>query len=324
MNAAKAILPTSSDRSEWTPEEAARVEAAGLVFMFPDYHERRGERVLAPRPVIEKFFHLAETTGLNPLARQIYCIPRLSKGSIEWTVQTGIDGFRVVAERSRQYAGRTPFEWLTAAGEWVEVFVRELHGDHPLAARVGINRHDWPEPVFAVATWEEYVQTTSKGDVTAMWKTRGPGQLAKCAEALGLRTAFPQDLSGIYTEDELQRGMELDAEGEGAEVAEGDPRPRGRSRVAALAQKPAEVSEPVVVAETVEETPTGRTTSMAADPEGDEPEPMEACRNCRRATPITELMTAGAVHGATDLCAECVARFDAEDAADRAADARGI
>lgn len=320
MNAAKAILPTSSDRSEWTPEEAARVEAAGLVFTFPDYHEKRGERVLAPRPVIEKFFHLAETTGLNPLARQIYCIPRLSKGVIEWTVQTGIDGFRVVAERSRQYAGRKPFQWLTESGEWVEVFIRGKHGDHPLAARVAILRHDWTEPLVAVATWDEYVQTTSKGDVTSMWKTRGPGQLAKCAEALGLRSAFPQDLSGLYTEDEMPRGAALDEEGEGAQEVEIDPRSRGRSRVAALVQKPAEEPDPVVVAESVAEPPTGRTASMGADPAGEEPEPMEACRNCRRATPVTELMESPE----RDLCAECMARFDAEDAADRAADARGI
>ena len=320
MNAAKAILPATSDRSAWSEEEAARIEAAGLVFTFPDYHERRGERVLAPRPVIEKFLHLAETTGLNPLARQIYCIPRLSKGAIEWTVQTGIDGFRVVAERSKQYAGRTPFEWLTGSGEWVEVFVRELHGDHPLAARVGIKRHDWPEPVFAVATWEEYVQTTAKGDVTSMWKTRGPGQLAKCAEALGLRTAFPQDLSGVYTEDEMPRGVELEADGQTAEAVEGDPRSRGRSRVAALAQKPADAPEPVTTPEGDDAQPVGRTASMVADPAGEEPEPMEACRNCRRATPVTELLESPD----RDLCAECVAMFDAEDAADRAADARGI
>lgn len=321
MSGAKtAILPTTSDREAWTPEDAARIEAAGLVFTFPDYHERKNERVLAPRPVIEKFLHLADTTGLNPLARQIYCIPRLSRNVIEWTVQTGIDGFRVVAERSKQYAGRTPFQWLTEKGDWVDVFVRQIHGDHPLAARVAIKRHDWPEPLVAVATWDEYVQTKTNGEVTAMWKTRGPGQLAKCAEALGLRSAFPQDLSGIYTEDEMPRGVALEEDGEGSQEVEADPRPRGRSRVAALTQKPVEASEPVAPPEVAEDASTGRTTSPAANPSGEEPEPMEACRNCRRATPVTELLESED----RDLCAACVEHFEAEDAADRAADAKGI
>lgn len=208
-------LPTSTDYQDWSEEEAVMVEAAKLTFTYPDYHEKRGQRVLAPRAILAKFRHTAERTGLDPLANQLYCIPRLGRGGIEWTIQTAIDGFRVVAERSKQYAGQTPKQWLTHEGEWVDVWVREIHGQkdekgkviagaHPLAARAGVKRHDWDEPLYAVATWDEYAQTTAKGALTSMWATRGPGQLAKCAEALALRAAFPQDLSGIYTADEIR------------------------------------------------------------------------------------------------------------------------
>lgn len=215
-------LPASTDKADWSEEEAVLIEAAGLTFTYPDYHELKGQRILAPRAVLAKFRHTAERTGLDPLARQLYCIPRLGRGGVEWTIQTAIDGFRVVAERSKLYAGQTPKQWLTHDGQWVDVWVREIHGQrddkgkviagaHPLAARAGIKRHDWDEPLYAVATWDEYAQTKSNGSLTQMWEQRGPGQLAKCAEALGLRAAFPQDLSGIYTSDEIgDRVLELE------------------------------------------------------------------------------------------------------------------
>lgn len=205
MSKAVATLPASSSAADWTDEERAVIEAAGLVFTHA-YGERKGEKELAPRAVIARFQHTCARTGLDPLARQIYCIARFGSDGLEWSTQTGIDGFRVVAERSKQYAGQAPAEWLTDAGEWVDVFVKKLHGDYPLAARIKVYRHDWDDdkPAVGIATWDEYAQTKRNGDLTAMWAQRGPGQLAKCAEALAMRKAFPQDLSGVYTDDELR------------------------------------------------------------------------------------------------------------------------
>lgn len=179
------------------------------------FTHRDGRKELAPRAVIAKFIHTCQRTGLDPLARQIYCIGRLSQGEVGWATQTAIDGFRVIAERSQKYAGQDGAEWLTESGEWVPVFVKAIHGNHPLAARVHVYRHDWKEdkPAVGIATWDEYAQTTYKGELTKMWETRGPGQLAKCAEALALRKAFPQDLSGIFTDDEMQgKSAEPEAE----------------------------------------------------------------------------------------------------------------
>lgn len=198
-------LPKSTDANEWTSEEKAVVEASGLVFKHV-WGDRQGQIELAPRAVIAKFMHTCARTGLDPLARQIYCIGRFSQGQVEWSIQTAIDGFRVIAERSQKYAGQAAPEWLTQNGEWVPVFVKSLHGEHPLAARVSVFRNDWADdkPAVGIATWDEYAQTKRDGKLTAMWEQRGPGQLAKCAEALALRKAFPQDLSGIFTDDEMQ------------------------------------------------------------------------------------------------------------------------
>lgn len=198
-------LPKSTDVAEWTAEEKAVIDAAGLVFKHT-WGAKEGQVELAPRAVIAKFMHTCNRTGLDPLARQIYCIGRGGRDGVEWSIQTAIDGFRVIAERSQKYAGQDGAEWLTATGEWVPVFVKAIHGEHPLAARVNVYRHDWKDdkPAVGIATWDEYAQTTKKGDLTAMWRQRGPGQLAKCAEALAMRKAFPQDLSGLYTDDEMQ------------------------------------------------------------------------------------------------------------------------
>ena len=203
-------LPSNGDVEQWTDAEKAIVEAAGLVFTHT-YGPKEGQREPAPRPVVEQFLSLARRSGLDPLAKQIYCIGRFSRGRVEWAIQTGIDGFRVTAERSGVYAGQDPAEWMTEKGEWVDAFIPLLHGKYPLAARVRVYRSDWPRPAVGVAEWSSYAQTKSNGELNSMWAKMGPGQLAKCAEALATRKAFPQDLSGLYTSDEMGSQHEIEA-----------------------------------------------------------------------------------------------------------------
>lgn len=210
MSAEITQLPSNGDTATWSDSEKAIVEAAGLVFTHT-YGDRQGQREPAPRPVVEQFLSLARRSGLDPLARQIYCIGRLSRGRVEWSIQTGIDGFRLVAEKSQKYAGQDPAEWLTASGEWVEAFVPSLHGPNPLAARVKVYRSDWPRPAVGIAEWGAYAQTKANGELNSMWEKQGAGQLAKCAEALAMRKAFPQDLSGLYTTDEFDGRAVIDA-----------------------------------------------------------------------------------------------------------------
>lgn len=142
------------------------------------------------------YMHYCQRTSMDPFARQIYMIERDGKQ----TIQMGIDGFRIIAQRSHQYRGQTPAEWCGPDGVWKDVWLKETP---PMAARVGVKRQGFDEPLYAVALWSSYAQYKREGGLTAMWGKHGPGQLAKCAEALALRKAFPNDLSGIYTEDEL-------------------------------------------------------------------------------------------------------------------------
>lgn len=133
------------------------------------------------------FLNQCKRTGLDPLTRQIYFMKRGGK----MTIQTSIDGFRVIAERSGDYAGQDEptFEHDGNTLTKATVKVYRFRNDVRYCAAVG------------VAYWSEYVPQQGQD---FMWKKMPHTMLAKVAEALALRKAYPQDLSGLYTNDEMQ------------------------------------------------------------------------------------------------------------------------
>jgi len=182
-------LALSTEQDWWNDHQLAALRQMGL--------DKAGNGDLAV------FMHVSQRTGLDPFAKQIYMIGRWSKDGTKYTIQTGIDGFRLIARRASDRLNETlEYEdtlWCGRDGQWLDVWVNPT--SPPMAAKVTVLRHGKRFP--AVATYSEYVQTVKGGDPNSMWTRMPANQLAKCAEALALRKAFPQDLSGIYADEEM-------------------------------------------------------------------------------------------------------------------------
>ena len=176
------------------------------------------------------FVEQCRRTGLDPFARQIYSVRRKQWNSQArayeeaQVIQVSIDGFRLIADRTHKYAGQVGPWWCGPDGDWKEVW---LSDEAPAAAKVGVMRHDFHQPLYAIALFKSYVQTNGHGDPISRWKTDPAGMIAKCAEALALRRAFPHELSGLYTTEEMGQAdnpatvtAPVSSNGGGAEVVQ--------------------------------------------------------------------------------------------------------
>ncbi|HEY2510184.1 MAG TPA: phage recombination protein Bet [Polyangiaceae bacterium] len=154
---------------------------------------------------------------LDPFVGQVHAIVRTSQrtGERTLTFQTGIDGFRTIAERTGRYEGQLGPFWCGADGVWKDVW---LDAKPPAAAKVGILKKGWKEPTWGVARFASFYQSGGAG----LWDRMPEGQIAKCAEAQGFRRAFPEDFGGIYVADEMDQAGVPVVEAEGVEVPAAD------------------------------------------------------------------------------------------------------
>lgn len=157
---------------------------------------------------LKNFAIQCKRTGLDPITRQIYAIPNNGK----MTIMASIDGLRLIADRSGLYEGQTQPQWCGDDGKWVDVW---LSKETPKACKIGVHKKNFKEALYAVALFDEYAgkyayddnkyNKYKKGDLTFMWAKMPALMIAKVAEALALRKAFPNEMSGIYSAEKMDQ-----------------------------------------------------------------------------------------------------------------------
>jgi phage recombination protein Bet len=180
--------PTTTESHPWTPSQVELIHKTVANGASPDE--------------LKLFLYYCARSGLDPLRRQVYCIMRGQGEKRRATFQTGIDGYRSLADRTERYAGSddpvfdeglSEYEHIVTGRDW-----------HPETASVtvwklvGSSRY----PFTATVRWSEYCPPSGQD---AQWKQMPYLMLSKCGEALALRKAFPDQLGGLYTDTEMEQ-----------------------------------------------------------------------------------------------------------------------
>lgn len=196
---------------DYTPEQMALIRRTVAADTTPDE--------------FNMFVEIAKRAGLDPFRRQLYCLVYNKDNPEKRKVAfiTGIDGFRAVAARNRDYR----------PDDEEPVIVTEDTAKDPATNPHGIVKaivkafklgpdNQW-YPVVGVANWEEFAPLKEiwapnesgkraptgrfEIDRKGNWYRMPKVMIAKCAEAQALRKGWPEDLSGIYSADEMERTM---------------------------------------------------------------------------------------------------------------------
>jgi phage recombination protein Bet len=178
------------DRGEPTPDEIAVIKATVMPQGSTDAE-------------LKTFLGWCAWKGLDPVG-QAYAFRQGGKQGQggKLVFGTSIHGMRSIAARTGLYGPQDGPYWCGEDGAWKDLWLAK---ENPAAARVGVKQVGWDTYTYGTATWQQW------GKSFGNWLTMPAHMLAIRAEADALRRAFPHDLAGVYTKDELEDAPEMAA-----------------------------------------------------------------------------------------------------------------
>lgn len=148
------------------------------------------------------FLNLCKAQHLNPFLRDAYLI---KYGSMPATIVTGKEVFTKRARRNKDYAGQQAGIIVQKQDGSIENRIGTLKlPDEAIVggwAKIFIKGYD--VPVEITVSFDEYVGVKKDGETNGQWSKKPATMIRKVALVQALREAFPEDLQGMYSQEEL-------------------------------------------------------------------------------------------------------------------------
>jgi phage recombination protein Bet len=202
-------LALRDDQTWWDPAQRAALAVLGV----------KG----ATNADLALYFDYCRRTGLDPFAKQIYMIQRRERQGQDWvykqSIQVSIDGFRLIRDRAeRRDKVLAEFEDTVWYDKDHNPYSEWLEEEPPVGCKVVLVKHHLATGVSArfpaVLRTAAYMPT--RGDPpkpTGQWRPQADHMIEKCCEAFASRRGFPQDLGGLFIEEEMSGVVAGEVEG---------------------------------------------------------------------------------------------------------------
>lgn len=168
------------------------------------------------------FMTYCKHAGLDPFRRQAYALVFSKENSKkrQMSIITGIDGYRAMAARNGDYRPDNRAPRITYDENLKDALTNPLGIESCEVSCFKKAGGEWHE-IVGVAYWDEFAPVGEEwaydpqenrrkptGKYTLQkdnWKRMARVMIAKCAEAQALRRGWPEDVSGSYIQEEVDR-----------------------------------------------------------------------------------------------------------------------
>lgn len=151
---------------------------------------------------VTMFLNLCKYQKLNPFLREAYLI---KFGNSPATIVTGKEVFTKRAAKNQNFDGyEAGITVLTKSGDMLKrTGTLVLKDETLIGGWARVYRKDWKVPLENEVSLTEYERKTADGKPMSSWKAMPATMIRKVALVQALRDAFPEDLQGLYSQEEM-------------------------------------------------------------------------------------------------------------------------